>query len=328
MKALLVLCLAPALWSAACADDVIPVAYQTLGTQAFAIRSTNPKPNEAVDQALAQLRQPIPEYPSWIHNHGVPGNANLEGADKLRKLAETHVEFTRDEIDEVLSGLDHVDSSIRNDVNIVLERIFGIGFVFRGQGWWDLKDDARTPYVEAWKRFWADIRANYGIERPYVHNNLSLAGELKDPGNIRITITNHGKQPIRLWMEMAGKGDETSFKEEIAQFSQGTGNPLSVITIDRQELTPSSPREMVRAMTSRVLTDDEIKKLPDRTVHFGVLALAAGEEYHEDINLNEAFPKHDLSGQRIIFDYQTTYYNLLPGLWRGELRSASLQLPR
>jgi hypothetical protein len=328
MKTLLALCLAPTLWLGVRADDAIPLAYQTLGAEAFAVRSTNPKPIEEVTQDIVQLRRPIPEYPSWIASHGIPGNANLDGADKLRKLAENHVDFTREEIDSILPALDHVDSSIRNDINIVLERIFGIGLVFRGQGWWDLADDARTPYVDAWKKFWTDNRANYGTEQPYVLNDLSMTAELKDHGNLRITIANHGARPIRLWSEMVGKSTGTSFQDEVAQLCQGNGNPFSVITFDRKELKPSWPREIVRVMSQRYMTDDELKKLPDRAVHYGVLSLGAGQEYHEEINLDEAFPKHDLSGQRIIFCYNTIYYKLLPGLWRGDLRSAPLQLPR
>ncbi len=252
----------------------------------------------------------------------------MDGADELRKLAENHISFTREEIDSILPELNHVDSSIRNDINIVLERIFGIGLVFRGQGWWDLADDARIPYVDAWKKFWAENRANYGTERPYILNDLSLTAELKDRENLRITIANHGARPVRLWLELPGKSIGTAFKDEIAQLSQGANNPLSVITIDRKELKPSWPREVVRVMSQRYITDDDLKKLPDRAVHYGIMSLGPGQEYHEEINLDEAFPDHDLSGQRIIFDYTTVYDQLLPGLWRGELRSAPLQLIR
>jgi len=328
MKTLPALCLAPILWLGVRADDAIPVAYQTLGDEAFTVRSASPKPNEAVVQAIVQLHRPIPEYPSWIASNSIPSNANMDGADELRKLAENHIDLTREEIDSILPELNHVDSSIRNDINIVLEKIFGVGFVFRGQGWWDLARDTRTPYVDAWKKFWANNRANYGTERPYILNDLSLTAELKDHGNLRITIANHGAQSVRLWLEMVGKLTGTSFKDQIAQLSQGTGNPLSIITIDRKELKPSWPREIVRVMSQRYMTDDELKKLPDRAVHYGVLSLGAGQEYHDEINLDEAFPKNDLSGQRIIFDYNTIYYKLPSDLWRGELQSAPLQLAR
>jgi hypothetical protein len=328
----LVFCLAAILFSSALASDIIPMAYQGYDPYGLSHQKEEMPSlanNDAIHRALDELLKPIPEYPSWIAKGSIPGNANEDGADQLRSLAEHHAHFTREEIDAMLPALNHVDFSVRNDINIVLERTLGIGVILSGEGWVAKEDKSvRQPYVELWRKFWADNRDGYGAAKPYIINGLSLDAACVKPPILQITITNHGSSPVHLWSEVPGKVSDDSFHKEITALSSmmEIGNPFSII-LGGKLLKPAWPRSITRAMSQCYLTDEEFQRLPDRAVHYEEITIAPGQAFQHEMNLTEAFPKTNLSGQKIVLSYDTLYGELKDSLWRGELRSAPIQLP-
>lgn len=286
-----------------------------------------------IDPAIKQLLTPIPEYASWVKRGCEPGNPNMDGARKLRILADHHIYFSKEQIDSMLPALEHVSFWVRCDVQVSLRQIFGIGLIIPGRGDWPGKQDENTrkPYVNAWQRFWSDNRDRYDSVKPYIINGLSLDAEYENPSGLRITITNQGTSSVHFWVEAAGKlsGEALQHEaEEMMQIITSGGHPFPFsIILEKEPIYPTWPRGILLAKSQDV-SGKEPRQAPDRDVHCQEIVIPAGTAFKHKMKLDEAFPKINFSGRKLIVRYD---YGLWAkpknGLWVGELRSVPIRVP-
>lgn len=267
------------------------------------------------------LLQPVPEYAEWVKRGSVPSNPNNASAEALRLLADNNFSFTREHIDGLIKGLDHVDATVVRDVQHVLVQVFGIWFT-EGEDWVYKSEEVRKPRKDAWKKFWQQNRERYGKGLPLIINDLSLAAKLERKGSdlfIVMTITNHGTTDWTIYTEMAGAlaGVAGQSIDPIVPSDW----PLTLMSGDREEL-PVPPAAYATIACADLPSEQKVR--PDRPAHVGRVLIPAGQSYAYSMNAAQAFPNVKFaSSTNLVLRYKYGLWNTHKDepLWRGELRA-------
>jgi hypothetical protein len=299
----------------------IYIQYQRSGMTTQELVSVRNADSNYINKLLEDLHKYIPEYAGWLQRGVINENPNLTSAHMLQLLADNSVPFTKEQIDLIVTGLDHADSGVIKQIETTLVQLFGISFIEGENNWPYKSEEIRQPYTETWKKFWKQNRDRYCKGLPWVLNDLSLTAQIVTNGTDRyvaITITNIGETDWRVYTEVVGRLTPGKPPEHgLPEW------PFSIF-VDGHEEHPVIPTAYNWYYSPHVIGLLE-NQTNGRPAHLDRITLPSAKSYTYVLKLAEAFPQlnNRPAYTNLIVRYQYGLYGTHKDepVWRGELRS-------